>query len=71
MRKRDNERAREREIERERESQREIMKNRIRKIIKKRIKMEREGRKIKIKKKKEESIGSDLYGEKRVRNIEE
>ena len=46
------------------------MKNGIRKIIKKRKKMEREGRKIKIKKKKE-SIGSDLYGEKRVRNIEE
>ena len=47
------------------------MKNRIRKIIKKRKKIEREGNKIKIKKKKEESIGSDLYGGKRVKNIEE
>ena len=42
------------------------MKNRIRKIIKKRIKMEREGRKIKIKKKKKEEVIG-----KRLRNIEE
>ena len=68
MRKRERVKEQERESNRKRESQTEIMKNRIRKIIKKRKKMEREGRKIK---KNKEVIGSDLYGEKSLKNKEE